>query len=135
VAAVHVGGPVKVLPLEAFMRAVNVEHAFAGALGIPEGQRDDVNDADYVRSGKLSHLTKAIAKTLPLLKKRAELLNDSDPMKRWVEVSLSDLEEGYRAISHPAAEKEITKGACIELWSLNAISIRLIDRYLAGAGC
>ena len=44
------------------MTAVNVEHAFAGALGISEGQRGDVNDADYVRSGKIRHLADALAK-------------------------------------------------------------------------
>jgi hypothetical protein len=38
------------------MRAVHIEHSFAHPLGISEGQRNDVNDADYVRSGKPSHL-------------------------------------------------------------------------------
>jgi len=117
------------------MKAVNVEHAFAGALGISEGQRNDVNDADYVRSGKPRHLAEALAKTLPHLRKRADLLSESAPMKRWIEVSLSDLEDEYRAILHPASETDISGTACAQLWSLCAISIRLIEKYLVEAGC
>ena len=45
-------------------RGHDVEHSFAHALGIGEGQRNDVNDADYVRSGKLAHLARAISRRL-----------------------------------------------------------------------
>ena len=117
------------------MTAVDIEHAFAGALGISEGQRNDVNDADYVRSGKPRHLADALGKVLPRLKKRTELLPKSDPMKRWTEISLSELEEEYRGLSNPAGEAEISKTACFDLWSFCAIGVRLIDRFLAENGC
>jgi hypothetical protein len=112
------------------MNAVNIEHAFAHPLGIPEGQRNDVNDADYVRSGKPTHLATALAKVLPRLKQRAASLNESTQMKQWIDNSLNDLAGVQRAVAHPASTDEISQSACVELWSLSAISIRLIDIYM-----
>ena len=117
------------------MRAVHIEHSFAHALGIPEGPRNDVNDADYVRSGKPSHLASALAKALPRLKKRAESLNESTQMKQWIDNSLGDLEEIQRSIANPAGAAEISRSACLELWSLSAVSVRLIDTYLTERDC
>jgi hypothetical protein len=116
------------------MNAVDVEHAFASALGISEGQRNDVNDADYVRSGKPKHLATALAKVLPRLKQRATSLNESTQMKQWIDNSLDDLEGVQRAVAHPASTNEISQSACLELWSLSAISIRLIDIYMIERG-
>jgi len=117
------------------MRAVNIEHSFAHPLGISEGQRNDVNDADYVRSGKPSHLAAALGKVLPRLKKRAEALNESTQMKQWIENSLQDLEEAHQSVVNPAAAAEISQSACLQLWSLSAVSVRLIDTYLTERGC
>lgn len=117
------------------MRAVHIEHSFAHALGIPEGQRNDVNDADYVRSGKPSHLADALGRVLPRLKRRAEALSESTQMKLWIENSLGDLEGAHSSVAHPTAAAEISQSACFELWSLCAVSVRLIDTYLTERGC
>jgi hypothetical protein len=42
-------------------------------------------------------------------------------MKRWIEVSLSELEEEYRGLSSPAGEAQISKTACFGLWFFCAI--------------
>ncbi len=115
--------------------ALHVEHSFAHALGIGEGQRNDVNDADYVRSGKLAHLARALKKALPRLKKRAQFLQDSSQMKAWIEFSIGDLEAVQNSVDKLDEMGQISQPACWELWSLSAVSIRLIDTYLTERGC
>lgn len=117
------------------MTAVDVEHCFAPALGISEGQRNDVNDADYVRSGKPGHLARALEKTVPRLRDRARGLDDTSEMKRWIKQATDGLEQVQQAALNSSAENEISNSACFQMWCLSAVSVRLIDRYLVEQGC
>ena len=116
------------------MDAVRIEHFFAHALGIELGKRGEVNDADYVRSGKPQYLAGALRKAQSRLKKRAESLDEADKMKMWIKQSIGDPEIVQDSIGK-STKDEISGSACLQLWSLPAISVNLIDSYLRERDC
>jgi hypothetical protein len=91
------------------MDAVRIEHFFAHALGIEEGKRGEVNDADYVRSGEPKYLVRALDEALPRLRKRAESLPESGHMKMWIDHSVGDMQIVQESISRLAASDGISE--------------------------
>ena len=110
------------------MDAVRAEHLFAGPLGIEVGMRDDVNDADRIRSQKPGLLAEAIAKALKVLQKRADKLPSSDRLEVTLRHSITELTEVKEFIER--SKDHISGPACNQLWYLSAICLNLIDSYL-----
>ena len=54
-------------------------------------------------------------------------------MKAWIEFSIGDLEAVQNSVDKLDEMGQISQPACWELWSLSAVSIRLIDTYLTAA--
>ena len=111
------------------MDAVRAEHKFAYALGIEMGQRGDVNDADYIRSGKPEYLIKALDKVLGRLKQRAANLPSSDKLKVAIDNAIVDLQVVREFVEQ--IKDHISAPACLQLWYLAAISLDLIATYFS----